>query len=60
MRHLGGERYVRPVDEPTHDPEGTAPLPVLGGGGVLPGVDLEDGRRLADLLDAETSLDALR
>ncbi len=51
---------MRPVDEPTHDPEGMAPLPVFGGGGGLPGVDLEDGRRLADLLDRDTPLNALR
>ncbi|MFN8122374.1 MAG: ribbon-helix-helix protein, CopG family [Thermoleophilia bacterium] len=36
------------------------PLPVFGGSGVMPGVDLADNRRLADLLDDDTPLVALR
>ena len=36
------------------------PLPVFGGSGVMPGVDLGDSRRLADLLDDDEPLVALR
>lgn len=36
------------------------PLPVYGGGGVLPGVDLSDNAALRDVMDAGESLDALR
>ncbi|MEI6448037.1 MAG: CopG family transcriptional regulator [Actinomycetes bacterium] len=38
----------------------TAPLPVFGGSGVLPGVDLSDGGALRDLMDAGGGADALR
>ncbi|HXH56844.1 ribbon-helix-helix protein, CopG family [Iamia sp.] len=36
------------------------PLPVYGGSGVLPGVDLGDNAALRDRMDAGESLDALR
>ena len=36
------------------------PLPVYGGTGVLPGVDLGDNAALRDLMDADEPLDALR
>jgi hypothetical protein len=35
-------------------------LPVFGGSGVLPGVDLTDRTLLLDEMDAGQSLDALR
>lgn len=35
-------------------------LPVFHGTGVMPGVDLADRHALADLMDGESSLDALR
>ncbi len=38
----------------------TAPLPVFGGSGVLPGVDLSDAGALLDLMDAGGGADALR
>jgi hypothetical protein len=44
-------------------PEGPSelpPLPVFGGSGVLPGVDLASNVALRDLLDEGTGLDALR
>lgn len=36
------------------------PLPVYGGSGVMPGVDLGDMAALRDLMDADTSVDAPR
>lgn len=36
------------------------PLPVYGGTGVLPGVDLGDNAALRDVMDAGERLDALR
>ena len=38
----------------------TAPLPVFGGSGVLPGVDISDAGALLDLMDAGGGADALR
>jgi len=35
-------------------------LPVFGGSGTMPGVDLGDSRALTDLMDAGSDLDALR
>jgi predicted CopG family antitoxin len=35
-------------------------LPVAGGSGVLPGVDLTDPSALADVMDHDVPLDALR
>jgi hypothetical protein len=36
------------------------PLPVFGGSGVLPGVDLADRAALLDVMDDGTAVDALR
>lgn len=36
------------------------PLPVYGGTGVLPGIDLGDNAALRDVMDADEPLDALR
>lgn len=36
------------------------PLPVFGGSGVMPGVDLESSATLLDVMDEETELDAVR
>lgn len=35
-------------------------LPVFGGSGLLPGVDLDDRRSLLDLMDEGTSIGVLR
>jgi len=35
-------------------------LPVFGGSGVLPGVDLASNAAVRDVMDAETAVDALR
>lgn len=37
-----------------------APLPVYGGSGVLPGVDLSDAAALLDVMDEAEPVDALR
>ncbi len=36
------------------------PLPIYGGSGVMPGVDLADSAALRDLMDADLPVDALR
>jgi Arc/MetJ family transcription regulator len=36
------------------------PLPVFGGGGVLPGVDLASNAALRERMDEDTGIDALR
>jgi hypothetical protein len=35
-------------------------LPVYGGSGVMPGVDLSSNRSVAEAMDADVSLDAMR
>ena len=47
---------LRPRAPKTVVPE----LPTFGGGGVLPGVDLDDPRSLRDLMDQGSTGDALR
>jgi hypothetical protein len=46
----------RPGGAPREIPE----LPIFGGSGTMPGVDLADSRSLRDLMDADRDLDALR
>jgi len=36
------------------------PLPVFGGSGVMPGVELTDNAALRELMDGGTGIDALR
>jgi hypothetical protein len=42
------------------NPGDLAPLPVYGGSGAMPGVDLDDVAALPDLMDEGTDLDQLR
>ena len=49
--------FLRTSTEPTG---GLRPLPVYGGSGVLPGVDLQDPSALLDAMDPPAGLDALR
>ncbi len=49
---------LRPRPLPHDPPE--RDLPVFGGSGVLPGVDLADGAALLEEMDRESSVDALR
>lgn len=48
---------LRPRRNSGHD---LKPLPVFGGSGVMPGVDLSDSSNLRDLMDTGEALDALR
>ena len=40
--------------------EGLPDLPVYGGSGTMPGVDIADNAALRDLMDQDEPLDALR
>jgi hypothetical protein len=42
------------------EPAALPPLPVFGGGGVLPGVDLTSNAALREHMDAEAPVDAVR
>jgi hypothetical protein len=55
------EDAVRMALRPRREPGSEIPdLPTFGGGGVLPGVDLGDRGGLLDVMDNDTSPDALR
>lgn len=55
------EDAVRAALRTADTPETAAtPLPVFGGSGVLPGIDLSDPRSLHDAMDDDRDLDALR
>ena len=45
---------------PAPDAGGVPPLPIYGGSGVLPGVDLADAGALRELMDEGSGRDALR
>lgn len=44
----------------TPNDESVADLPVYGGSGVMPGVDLASNRSVAEAMDEDVPLDALR
>lgn len=50
-------RVAFATSPPTTEPE---PFPVFGGSGVMPGVDLSSNAALADAMDEEQPVDALR
>ena len=54
------EDAVRDALRPRARDRQLAELPVYGGSGVLPGVDLGDRGALLDRMDEPTSVDALR
>lgn len=55
------EDAVRTALQPRRDtPDNVEDLPVFGGSGLLPGVDLDDRRSLLDLMDEGVSVGALR
>jgi hypothetical protein len=56
------EDAVREALQPrTEGPERPVPdLPVYGGSGLMPGVDLADSAGLRDLMDESDDLDAMR
>ncbi|MDP8959997.1 MAG: ribbon-helix-helix domain-containing protein [Actinomycetota bacterium] len=51
-------RAMAPSDSGRDSP--LPPLPVYGGSGVLPGVDLSSNAALRDVMDADEPVDALR
>lgn len=54
------EDAVREALRPRRQAEPAEALPVFGGSGVLPGVDLADGRSLREVMEGERPVDALR
>lgn len=55
------EDAIRVALAPPRTPaEAVAELPVFGGSGVMPGVDLADPRSLRDVMDEGAGVDALR
>jgi hypothetical protein len=53
------EDAVRQSLRQRRDPAEPRPLPVADGSGLLPGVDLADGRALRDRMDADLPVDAM-
>ena len=54
------EDAVQLALRPTRYEESVADLPVYGGSGVMPGVDLTSNRSIAEAMDEDVSLDAMR
>jgi hypothetical protein len=54
------EDAIQLAFRPTPNDESVADLPVYGGSGVMPGVDLTSNRSVAEAMDEDVPLDALR
>ena len=54
------EDAIQVAFRPTRIEVPIADLPVFGGSGVMPGVDLTSNRSVAEAMDEDVSLDALR
>lgn len=54
------EDAIQLAFRPTQKDVQVADLPVYGGSGVMPGVDLTSNRSVAEAMDEDVSLDALR
>ena len=54
------EDAVQLALRPTRYDESVADLPEYGGSGVMPGVDLTSNRSIAEAMDEDVSLDAMR
>ena len=54
------EDAIQLAFRPTGSDESIKPLPVYGGSGTMPGVDLTSNRSVAEAMDEGASLDALR
>jgi hypothetical protein len=54
------EDAIQLAFRPTRDDQSIAALPVYGGSGVMPGVDLTSNRSVAEAMDEGKSLDAMR
>jgi hypothetical protein len=54
------EDAIQLAFRPTRDDQSVADLPVYGGSGVMPGVDLTSNRSVAEAMDEDVPLDAMR
>ncbi len=54
------EDAIQLAFRPTRNDVSVVDLPVFGGSGVMPGVDLTSNRSVAEAMDEDVSLDALR
>jgi hypothetical protein len=54
------EDAIQLAFRPTDHEVSIAALPVYGGSGVLPGVDATSNRSIAEAMDQDVSLDAMR
>ncbi len=54
------EDAIQLAFRPTRSEAPIADLPVFGGSGIMPGVDLTSNRSIADAMDEDAQLDALR
>jgi len=54
------EDAIQVAFRPVRNDASVAELPVYGGSGVMPGVDLTSNRSIADAMDEDVPLDALR
>ena len=54
------EDAIQLAFRPRRNDERVADLPVYGGSGVMPGVDLTSNRSVAEAMDEDVSLDAMR
>ena len=54
------EDAIQLAFRPTRNDESLVDLPVYGGSGVMPGVDLTSNRSVAGAMDEDVPLDAMR
>ena len=54
------EDAIQLAFRPTRNDESVVDLPVFGGSGVMPGVDLRSNRSVAEAMDEDVALDAMR
>lgn len=54
------EDAIQLAFRPTRNDMSITALPVYGGSGVMPGVDLTSNRSIAEAMDEDVSIDALR
>lgn len=54
------EDAIQLAFRPTRDDQPISDLPVHGGSGVMPGVDLTSNRSIAEAMDEDRALDAMR
>ena len=54
------EDAIQLAFRPTRNDVSVSDLPVYGGSGVMPGVDLTSNRSVAEAMDEDVALDALR